>query len=186
MSQILTPELVAQFDSFPAEVRAAFAVKARHDETVKPLVKAIGKEFRKLATKDKMNAKRAERCNPESPKYDPVYAARVATRKANEGKPKSEKSGQSKEGKDRLEALLKETGSSLTLAQVRKAQTIPLHNDDGSIRGFRGVVKVKLACEDEQVFRLSLTKITHPDVELDQMKERCDAFIRTKLASFKA
>jgi hypothetical protein len=186
MSEQNTSELFAQLESLPAEVQAVFAVRARHDGSVAPLIKAVSKEVRKRTSKAKLDLVRAERCNPESPKYDPVYAARVATRKANEGKSKAEKSGQSKEGKERMEALLKETGTTLTLAQVRKAQTIPLHNDDGSIRGYRGVVKIKLAGEDEQVFRLSLTKITHPDVELDQMKERCDAFIRTKLASFKA
>lgn len=181
MSDLISPELVAQFSSLSAEDQAKLAVMANRDPTVKPIIKVMTKIGRKLTTKAKLEAARAAKCDPTSPTYDPAYAERRAKRASSASVPKGERNNTGKENKDRLESLLKETGSPLTIAQLRQAKVIPLHEDSGAIRGYRGVVKIKLAGEDEQVYRLSMTKISHPDLELTSMKDRCEAFIRSKL-----
>lgn len=171
-------------DTLTPEQLAIAAVRAR--QLHPDMVKSLSKEARKASAKAKLEAERAERCDPTNPKYDAAYAARVASRAHTKDSGAKSSKATDTAKKEALMAILTKSGTVLTLEQVKKASVIPLHNDDTTIRGFRAVVKIKKGGDDEQVSRKQFLLAEHAEKTTDDLKAMAEAYLVSKLAEFKA
>jgi hypothetical protein len=179
----LTPEQEALFASLTPEQKALLAVKAKHENP--DAVKTVGKAARKATRLEKRANKKAAKCDPNSPLFNPDYARRVAVREANKAA-----SGTSAPGvrtnaakADAIKGWLDKTTLSdeqkaAVLAKVTKVSLRAMIGGDGvSTTGYRGTIKVKQAEGDDLVLRKTLTLATSKDMSLDQMKAEAETYI---------
>ncbi len=189
----LTPEQQAFFDALTPEQKALFAVKAKKDAP--DAVKVVGKLGRKADRLQRRANKKAEKCDPNSPKYNPDYARRVAIREANEkartagGAPGVRTNAAKADAiKGWLEkTTLSEEQKAAVMAKVSKVSLRAMIGADGvSTTGYRGTVKVKQAEGDDLVLRKTLTLATSKDMNLDQMKAEAETYIIHSLTKIAA
>jgi hypothetical protein len=171
------PQDFSVLDTLTPEQLALAAIKAK--QTCPTLVKAVGRLARKATRLQKRANKKAAKLDPNSPTYNAEYAERVRVREANKAAgPKTP--GQPRSSSDKLEtvkALLTKAESKLSPERVRKAGVKPMHNDTGSVTGFRATVRISQPEGDEAVFRKTLTLAKTPDISLDQMRVEAETYV---------
>lgn len=182
-----TEQVQAQVDHFAVvnsltpEQLALAAVRAK--QVAPDMVKTVGRLARKANRLQKRANKKAAKLDPNSPTYNAVYAERVRVREANKAAgPKTP--GQPRTASDKLEAvkaLLAKAESTLSPDRVRKAGVKPMHNDTGSVTGFRATVRIRQPAGDEAVFRKTLTLAKTPSISLDQMRVEAEQYVLTVL-----
>jgi hypothetical protein len=174
---------LAFLDNLTPEQLALAAIKAK--QVAPDMVKAVGKLARRATRLAKRAAKKDAKCDPTSDKYDPAYAARVKVREANKLLAPSEPGAPRRTiAADKVAAfteLIAKAGGSIKPERIRKAGVKPLHNDAGSITGYRATVRIMNAEGDEAVSRKTLTLAKTPDLSLDAMKADAEQYVLTVL-----
>lgn len=179
----LTPEQEALWASMTPEQRALFAVKAKRENPY--AVKFVAKASRKATRLEKRANKKAAKCDPSSPLFNPDYARRVAVREANKAAAGSAAPG-GRVNADKT-AVIKSWLEKTSLTDEQKAQVLTkvtkvslramIGGDGVSTTGYRGTIKVKQAEGDDLVLRKTLTLATSKDMSLDQMKAEAETYI---------
>lgn len=178
----LTEEQKAFYDSLTAEQKAMFAVQAKHE--VPDAVKVVGKGFRKAGRLERRANKKAAKCDPTNPLYNPEYAKRVQVREANKSAAPGVSGIRTNAAKaDAIKGWLAKT--TLTAEQQeavsKKIAKISLRGmlggDGVTLTGYRGTVKVKQAEGDDLVLRKTLTLANNKDLTLEDMKAQAETYI---------
>lgn len=176
---------LAFLDNLTPEQLALAAIKAK--QTAPELVKSFGKQSRREKRLAKRAAKKDAKCDPTSPMYNAAYAERVRVREANKllapTEPGAPRRNIAAEKVNLFKDLIAKAGGTIKPERIRKASVKPLHNDAGSITGYRATVRIMNDSGDEAVSRKTLTLAKTPDLSLDAMKADAEQYVLTVLKS---